>query len=165
MAPTRVGPSARAKSCSCAQWHIRDTVLRSYPLASPQSHVVAGAEPEALESCQSCPAPMHRMARSYAGSPNMKLESERVSALSTTFLLSYTQGASARDSRHIEIVIHSHVRRHGALCELCQTAAVSRCVSKLHENTYRILECRDLCICCQETRPHMPWRRTDRGQR
>ena len=42
---------------------------------------------------------------------------------------------------HIENVIHSRkTSEQRALCELRQTAAVSRCVSDLHGKKYRILE-------------------------
>ena len=40
---------------------------------------------------------------------------------------------------HIENVIHSR-KTPEALCELRQTAVVSRCVSELHGKKYRILE-------------------------
>ena len=85
---------------------------------------------------------MHRRERAYAGSPSMKVD--RIGTLHNSYLCTRCLRV-----RHLANGFNS--RR--LLCELHQTAAVGRCVSEVHGP-------RDLCICCQETRPYMPWRPT-----
>ena len=113
-------------------------------------------------SCQGCPAPMHHMARLYAGSPNMKDEREsgphRHSGLSTTLLSLYTRCLRAR---HIEIVTHSR-KTPSSLRAPPGCRGESVCVKIARKQVF-IGSSRDLCIySCQKTRPraHMPWRRT-----
>ena len=60
---------------------IAPNVPSNYELAS--EHVVAGAAVLVLP-CQSCSAPMYRRARSYAGSPNMKVD--RIGTLYNSYL-------------------------------------------------------------------------------
>ena len=92
-----------ARRLSCSDFRLASHVSHSRTERALQlaSRLSTSSPAQRCWSCQSCPAPMHHMARSYADSPNMKVD--RISTLYNSSL--YT--TRCLRARHIEIVIHS----------------------------------------------------------
>ena len=134
MRPLSLQELAIACALSCSDFRLTSRVShnrteRALQLAS--QHVASPAQ--RCWSCQSCPAApsMYRRARSYAGSPNMKVD--RIGTLYNSLLYTrYLRGL------HIENVIHSR-KTPSSLRPPPDCRGESVCVG-IARKKYRILE-------------------------
>ena len=140
---------AIARRLSCSDFRLASHVSHSrtechLPLAS--QHAVAA---DVSRSCKSCPGPLHRRERAYAGSRNMKVD--RIGALHNSYLCTRCLRV-----RHLANGFNSR-RRQTSLRAPPDCRGGSVWVGSALKKVY---DPRDLCICCLETRSHKPWRPT-----